>query len=167
MRFPKEHMIGIGIAACAGAILGVYLFLYMPLIHEIKLKGLECRLAESEVSLARSSVAAFRSAAKRNTFIQLEEVSAALDEVTHQGRTSGVSFSSITPGQAERGQGEYQVLPVDMETVSSYDGLGLFLGALDDLDKSLVTVRTCAVVADDKDPSRVKSKLTLNLYLKV
>ena len=52
-----------------------------------------------------------------------------------------------------------------MELESKYDNLGIFLGLIDDLEKSLVTVKSFNIIPDKKDPVRLKTKVVVNVYL--
>ena len=52
-----------------------------------------------------------------------------------------------------------------MEIDATYDALGVFLGEIDDLKRSPMKIEKFTVVLDEATPSRLKTKLTLNMYL--
>ncbi|MBI2166730.1 MAG: type 4a pilus biogenesis protein PilO [Candidatus Omnitrophica bacterium] len=151
------------------AVLGVllfFLFVYAPLRGELKRQSVDCLKIEHETAQARSQAASFRSQEVKNRFISEAEVSVALDEWARQAKLYRVQFLSLTPGPPQKEEGEnYRVLPVELVTESGYEGLGRFLGALDEIRKGIVTVGDFAVKSGQKDPARLEARLTLLLHL--
>jgi len=148
--------------AVAGIVL--YLNLYAPLLTRFRTQGEACRLAEAEVTEARDLIAAFKAKEIEKTLIQEPQVSETLEEVTRTGNQVGITFASVTPHTPEEGEG-HRVLPIEMELESSYEGLGQFLGELDDLKGSLITVRDFIITPKSEDPLKLTARLSLNLYL--
>lgn len=147
---------------------GLYLFLYGPLMNQLRKKTLEAKTIEAEVFQTRAGIESFKAADIKKTFVTEQEISLAIDELTRQGKAQGMNFVfvSSTPKAIEKPPDSlYRILPVEMETESSYESLGQFLGSLDDLEKYLVTVRSFSVISDKDEPSRVSTQLTVNLYL--
>ncbi len=165
MELTKERVVLIIWGAVAVACLGLYLFLYHPLLVKLRLKYAECRLAEEEILTARNNVSILKTNQAGKKFVVLGEVSIAMDELTKKGKSKGINFISITPQPVEKVSGVYKILPIEMETESTYEALGSFLGCLDELAKSLVTVRSFEVTAEEKDDSKLKMKLMVNMYL--
>lgn len=152
-------------SAVLGALL-LYLFLYAPLIGELKRQSRECLKIEAETALMRSRVTGFRAQEMKGGFISEAEVSVAIDELAHRGKLHRVKFSSLTPNPSEKREGAvYRILPVELVTESGYEGLGRFLGALDEIQKGIVTVEDFTVKSDHADPGRLEAKLTLHLHL--
>lgn len=164
MNFPgNRRLLGIGLGLLAlGAVL--YLRIYAPLLSRLHSRGDACRLAEAEVSEARDLITAFKAKEIEKTLIPESQVSEALEEVTRQGNQAGVTFLSVTPRSPEEGDG-CRVLPIEMELGSSYEALGQFLGDLDDLKGSLITVRDFSVTPKGADSAELAARLALNFYL--
>ena len=145
---------------------GLYLFLYGPLVQKLRIQSKECRMVEDEVRQARNLIAAFKAKETEKTLISEGEVSLALEELTRQGNLAGINFVSVTPRSVEGEEGRnYRILPLEMEIESSYEVLGQFLGLMDDLHGSLFKVREFNVTPKSGDLSKLVTQLTLNLYL--
>lgn len=145
---------------------GYYLFFYLPLSRDLKAKAKECREIEDRVAAARADSRTPGRGMDERKMISEEGVSAAIEEVTAQGKMLGVNFHSITSRQLEHPEGKsYRVLPIEMELESGYEALGKFLGSLDGLRRCLATVRTFEAVPASEDTTKLKTKFTINLYL--
>lgn len=158
----------IPVKGIAGAlsVLILYFFLYQPLMKEIKQRAGEWQRMEREVQEARAMVAALKNRGHKWTFISEEAVPPALEELTAQGKAKGLSFVSMTPRTIEKPQGEgYRMLPIDMEIESSYEALGIFLGSLEELGRSLVTVSSFEIIPDRSGPSKLRTRLVLRIHL--
>ena len=165
MELTKERLIIIIAAALIILFLGLYILLYNPLIVKLRAEGGECNRIETELLQARKAIDALEAIDKKKMLIAEEDIPLAIGELTSQGKLKGINFISMTPGQIEEPKTAYRVLPIEMEIESTYKGLGIFLGLLDDLEKSLVTVGSFDIKADGKISSRRKAKLVVNMYL--
>ena len=164
MAFVRNRLL-IGLAAgLAFAGILLYLNLYAPLLTRFQTQREACRLAESEVAEARNLIRAFKAKEIEKTLIQEPQVPETLEEVTRTGNQVGITFASVTPHTPEEGEG-HRLLPIEMELKSSYEGLGQFLGELDDLKGSLITVRDFTITPKSEDPLKLAVRLSLNLYL--
>ena len=166
MALNKEKFIKFSAPSTVFGALLLYLFLYAPLMGELKRQSVDCLKIEHETAQARSQAAGFRSQEIKNRFISEAEVSVALDELARQAKLYRVKFLSLTPGPPKKSEkGNYRVLPVEFVTESGYEGLGRFLGTLDEIQKGIVTVGDFAVKSDQTDPARLEARLTLRLHL--
>lgn len=166
MEWTKQR-ITIVISTFIG-VAGLVLFfsLYLPLGRGLKIRGSECRILETEIGQAQEGLSLFRKNGRGKSLITEEEVSRAIDELTRQGKSLGINFISLTPRQAEKSEGSrFRIFPIEMETESTYEALGRFLGSLDELQKSLVTVGGFDVIPNEGNPSKLKAKLTVQMYL--
>ena len=157
------------IAAGSGAVLllfGYYLFFYRPLTLELGKKARESREIENLVTAAHVHSLPAGHEGDEDKLISEESVSTAIEELTAQGKIMGINFLSIASRQREHAEGKaYSVLPIEMELESSYEALGRFLGSLEGLHRCLVTARTFESLPANNDPSKLKTRLTVNLYL--
>ncbi|MDP3731699.1 MAG: type 4a pilus biogenesis protein PilO [Candidatus Omnitrophota bacterium] len=157
-------VISAGLAIIA---LGLYLFLYSPLISKLRKARLECKRLETEVLQAREAIDYLRTRAQKGKLITEEDVSWAIDELTKKGRAERINFVSMTPKQTEEPrQGlSYKILPIEIEMESTYEDLGIFLGSLDELESCVVTVRNFNIAPTDEGVTKMKTKLVLNMHL--
>ena len=169
MEITKNRLLGMTAGGLGVIGLGLYLFIYHPLLHSLKTQSSACRLVEDELTQARRMIASFKAGGKERVFIPEEEVSLAIDELTRVGKFEEISFISVTPRDSEKPEGPqpqpYKVLPLEMETESTYEALGRFLGSLGELKNSLITVENFNVTPSPEDPSRLRARLKVHLYV--
>ena len=161
MEFTKEKLISIVAATTAVIILGLYLFLYNPLIGKLKVAYLECENIEAEVLQARNSTAI---GAKKGPIAE-EDIALAIGELTREGRLKGIDFISMTSKKIGKKEMLYKILPIELETESTYKEFGVLLGLLGDLEKSLITVRSFNMKSYKEAPAKLKTKLVVNMYI--
>jgi len=161
MEFTKEKLISIVAATAAVIILGLYLFLYNPLIGKLKVVYLECKNIEAEVLQARNSTAI---GAKKGPIAE-EDIALAIGELTREGRLKGIDFISVIPKKIGGKETLYKILPIEIETESTYKEFGVLLGLLGDLEKSLITVKSFNMKSYKEAPAKLKTKLVVNMYI--
>ncbi len=164
MELTKERLITIVSAAGVIIVLGLYLFLYQPLINKLRRAHLECKKIEAEVLRAHEAISSLKTTPIEKKLIGEEDASLAIDELTRQGKLQGINFISITPKQIERQLAPYKILPIEIETESSYENLGIFLGKLDDLKTSLVKVGKFDTTPNELNPKTLITKLSVSMY---
>ena len=166
MELTRKRLIGIIAGAAAIIVLGLYLFLYRPLIARLMTARLNCKTAEAEVLQVRAVVASLKTADIKKGLITEKDISIAIDELTSQGKSKRINFTSITPKKIEKAKDpRYKILPVEMGMESTYKDLGIFLGSLDELEESLVEVRHFKITPHKEDPEKLKTKLVVDIYL--
>lgn len=159
----KRWTLAAAVLAAVG-LLAIYFFLYHPLMRQLKVQAAVCRNLENEVEQARSLIARSKTEGEERPFIKEEEVSLAIDELTKQGKLKGINFISMIPGSLGKSQdSRFRFIPIEIETESTYEALGLFLGTLDDLKASLVTVASFETAPPGPNPSRLRTKLVLHM----
>ena len=95
-----------------------------------------------------------------------KDASHAIREVTDHGRLNGINFISISPKKVRKEKGSrYKILPIEMEIKSTYEQMGIFLGLLDELEKTLVTVKSFNIIPGKKGPSKLTADLVIYVYL--
>lgn len=167
MELTKERLIIVISAGLAIIALGLYLFLYSPLINKLRKAHLECKRLETEVLWVRETADSLKIKTTKDRLMTEENISQAIDELTKKGRSEGINFISITPKQTEKPQQalSYKILPIEIEMESTYEDLGIFLGSLDELENCVVTVRNFNITSTNEGALKLKTKLVLNLYL--
>ncbi len=138
---------------------------YLPLIHRLIQTKNQVILKEKEISELQSQTQIL-SVKRKRKLPSLKEVSLAIDELSKLGADNKIDFVSIDPRQTQIVSSmPYQILPIDMVVESEYDDLGRFLGALENLKQSLVTLERLQIQRDEKILPRLRIKLTVNMYL--
>lgn len=155
--------IGAGIAVIG---LGVYLIFYAPLINKIKTKYIECKSVEGDVLECRNMIECAEKTYGERILMEEKHISHAIDELTKHGKLKGINFISMSPKKIQKGKDlQYKILPIDMEIESTYEGVGIFLGSLDELEKGLVKVKSFDIVQDKEDPTKHITDLVVDLYI--
>lgn len=165
MKIDKQRLVIIVSVAAAIALLGVYLILFRPLIHKLKLSHLECRGLEREVSQARDAINSWNLKESKKELVSEADLALAIEELTKKGKVKGINFISLTPKQIEGQQAPYKLLPIDLELEAPVVALSDFLGKLDDLNKSVVRIRKLNIVSNKANPKISTARLSLDMYI--
>ena len=157
------------IALTAGAAAGVLLFslLALPLWAKAGRLAGEGKALESEMTAVREALDKSKAIKRGADFVSRNEVSRAIDEMAKVGAAMNINFIATSPQKIERPEGaDHSVLPIRMEIQSVYKDLGAFLGALERLEKSLVTVREFAIRGDPAVLPRLTAEIIVEIHLK-
>ncbi len=148
------------------AIIGfiLYLILYMPLVRQLKVKSNETKAQEAELLKARNIVTSMKTTGSKAQLVTEDNLSIAIDELTKRGKLHNINFVSVKLGELIR-ETVYAILPIEMVLESGYLELGGFLGSLDELQKSVVKVNEFEVLPQASEPSKLNTRLMLNMYI--
>jgi len=164
LKTDKRKLLILGISL---AIMLILVFVvYLPLIQKLRQTKSQVILKEKETSglLAQTQILSGR---EKKRLPSLKEVSLAIDELSKLGADQKIDFISIDPRQTKPAKAmSYQILPIDMIVESEYKNLGIFLGSLESLKQSMVTLEHLEIQRDEKILPKLKARLTVNLYLK-
>lgn len=162
---PKKLRVVFLVTAGAAVLAGA-LVLAM-LAGKAREAGLEYRAAREKLFEARRIAAGpLPGAGTARRLVAEENLSLAIDELARRGRAAGVNFLSVTPREPlVSGSALYKTLPVELETRSTFAGLGEFLGALDELEQGIVTVESFTMVPQKENAATLESRLVLHLFL--
>lgn len=167
MNLTKEKLGAIIISGGAIAFICLYFFLYRPLIKKLRVSSGECAVLEQQVRLLREKAPFLKNIEDKKKLVTEEDISIVIDEVTRKGKTNKIEFISIVSGKTEEvkdGIYAYKRLLLEMETLSSYISLGRFLGALEKLERGVVTVNSFNIAQDKNAPDKIRAKLMLDIY---
>ncbi len=167
MDIDKKTYLKIIAITIAVGFIGINIFIYTPLVRELKMKYVEVKRCEMDVLDAHNLIMRLNQAETDRAFLAEKDLSFAIEELTSEGKARGVRFISITPKEAQKKrEAQYEVLPIVIEIESTHDQLGEFLGVLDELKKSLVTIRRFTVNRRSHDDSTVlRTDLMIYVYL--
>ncbi|NQT06640.1 MAG: type 4a pilus biogenesis protein PilO [Candidatus Omnitrophica bacterium] len=155
------------------ALLLVYSIIFKPLITKIRNAQRECDTCETHVTNARDFIESVNITWTESSVLTEEDVSFAIDELTKHGKKKNINYVSITPKETEQKKDmPYPILPIEMEIESDYRSIGEFLGSLDDLKDSLITVRSFVIKPyvkkqsnEEVDHDMLTTNLVINMYL--
>lgn len=166
IEITKERLIAIIAVTTAMIVWGLYFFLYGPLAGKLRIAAAECAVIEADLAQARNNIAILKTRDVKKGIINEEDISLAIDELTRQSKLGNINLISMTPGEIEESKDfSYKILPIEIEIKSIYSNLGVFLGSLRELKKSLVTVRNFNITLDRKGPEELKSRLLVDMYI--
>ena len=162
-KVTKEHII-IG-AVIAAVICGAYFFLYNPLVREMKIKASECRSIEGQLLEMRETIKLAGKATEERVLLAEKDASLAIDELTKHGKTMGVNFISIMPKEViKSSDSQYKILPVEMVVEATDQQFAMFIGLLDLLKKSVITVESFDVSPEKEDQAKLKAVVVIDMY---
>ena len=165
VELTQEKLIAIVAAGFLLIAFVVYLIFYVPLTRDLRRGFLECRELESEALECRNIIASAGKIYEERVLLTEKEISKAIDELTKYGKWKRVNFVSMNPRKIIEEKGsEYKRLPVKIEIKSGYEQLGMFLGSLDDLEKSLIKVKSFNIIPGKEDADKVITNLLVEIY---
>lgn len=151
-----------GIAAC---MVLMAVFLYLPLSRSIRKAGLEWRGLNQLLSSAEAHLSVFQGASAGKRLIREEGISSVIDRIAQEGRNNLLDFKSIRQDNIRDVALNHQVLPVVIEIEGEYKQLGIFLGALENIKDSLVSVEEFSITGGEKILPKVSASIALNIHL--
>ena len=154
------------IVAGSIVVFALYVFIYAPLLKDLRIYSADCKTIELNTSEARHIIESTGGGSQERTLPSEDRVAEAIGELTKKGKSEGVNFISISPEAVESIQNlKYKVLPIKIELESSYKQLGIFLGTLDEFEKGLLRVRSLRIIAEDDTGAKLSTGLVIDMYL--
>ena len=164
IQFDKRSMIII-----AGVVLAiiVYYSLMASLFSKVRRVGGEVKALEREMAAARQAIGSQEKFQQTGDLLTRRKISLAIDEITKVGATLNIDFLSISPQKIMKPKGsKYPALPIRMNLQCGYKDLGLFLGALEELKQSIITVKSFQVEVNQQILPQIKTDLIVEVYLR-
>jgi len=153
----------------SGIVLIAVIFIIMigPLFGRVRKAGEEANALEREMIAARDSMKTRGKFQKTGNLITRQRVSLAIDEITRIGATLEINFLSISPQPITKTvNSKYPILLIQMDLRSEYENLGNFLGALEKLQESIVTIRSFEMNYNQKVSSKIETELVVEIHLR-
>lgn len=165
INLDKRKVFLVGGVVTVVIVLLLCFFVYIPLGNRIGRASRELKAIDGELEIVRVAIEARGSYGKRSLPTQ-EGISIAIDEMTRRGRELAINFISISPQTIEEVKDlPYGLLPIRMELEAEYEDLGRFLGALEGLRESVVTIGSFEIERDESILPKVRTKLEAKMYL--
>jgi len=161
----KNLIIALSVS-CAIIALAIYMTVYAPLLKEMGVKYSECRASEGRLADANELIKSVGNSCGVRVLMKESQISFAMDELAKHGKAMGVHFISIAPKSIEDVRGaDYKILPVQMEVEASGENFSDFIGTLENQKKTVIKVESFNLVPEEKDRTRLKAKLVINMYI--
>lgn len=151
----------------AGAALFFLSLLYILLGSRLGKRGEELKKLQAELKTARETILFSQKGYEEPIFLPTQkELPLVMDEMTELGKSLGIDFRSIRPGEIGTDSSGSLVVPVEMTVVSTYKELGQFIGALAALKRGLVVVDSFGIGRDQALLPRLQCHLRVKVVLR-
>jgi len=150
------------------ALAGIVFFLFIkPLWSKASSISQEVKVLSSELSDIRDALKKDTTLNKSRHLLSRGEISAAINEIMEAGASLDIDFFTTNPQKIQKLQNsKYPILPIRLEMQSTYENFGIFLGSLERLDKSIVTVRQFDIIRKPIILPDISIELVLEIHLK-
>jgi Tfp pilus assembly protein PilO len=168
-KFIKENPAVAYVAGAALIVLAVYMILFAPLLKKLGLGYAECRNCENQLWDARNTIqyaANLDKSVGMRVLISEKDASTGIEELTRYGKSLGINFSEMKPGEAAYTAGApYRILPLEISMEATNDQFVKFVTSIDELKKAIVKIRSFNIIPDNYDRNTLKINMVLELYL--
>lgn len=138
----------------------------ISLNHRLELMDLQNKQLRADILLLRE-VLRSRDQEKGARLITLNETPKTVEEVLALSQKSGLKVLSIARHDKKKSTyRKMDTLPIELETSSDFQSLGLFMNGLNNLSQGMVLVENFVIARDVQDFNKVKSKIRLHISLK-
>ena len=152
--------------AIFGAI--ILIFVYWPLISKLDMASKNLNELQSELLNHHGTIASLGNLRANSKVMRQNEVPPAIAELTEKGRSLGLHFSSISPGQLqETEQAGIQKSPISFAIESEYRSLGQFLEYIEELPCGVMEIKSISLHSGKENSSKLTTELVLDLYVEV
>ena len=150
------------------ALVGIVFFLFIkPLWSKVSGVSQEVKTLDSQLINIREALKGGKNLIKDRHPLSRGEVSVAINEIMEVGASLDIDFFSTSPQKVQKLKGsKYPVLPIRLEMRSTYKNFGIFLGSLENLNKSIVTVRQFNIERQPILLPEIQTELVVEIHLK-
>lgn len=139
--------------------------LVLPFKKAITRKAQEYKGLQAQLVLGYQNQKIFQRNGIPRKLIGQKDIASVIDSITKEGRSLGLNFKSLSRQEVVDVNPAYLLLPVQMELEGDYKQVGLFLGALDSLNRALVSVDSFRIIREEKIFPQLLFSLTVHIYL--
>jgi Tfp pilus assembly protein PilO len=168
-KFVKENPAAVYIASGLLAVAVIYLIVFSPIIKKLGVKYTECRSCESQLWDVRNTIDYASDLDKTvgsRVLISEKEASAGMEELAKFGKSLGITFSQIRPGNINQNEGTaYKVLPIDINMHATGDQFIKFMGSVDELKKAIIRINSFNITPEKDNRSMLDIAMTVEIYL--
>ena len=146
-------------------ILGYYVFLYNPMLAKIKSYEAKQKYSQERLAHMQQAFKKINSSQAQAIAITQEEIDQALKEIFAAAKSRDINVGYVSVKDTQKYNSLYTIIPVLIEVESTYEKLGIFLGALENKQGNLVTVKTINLKLHQKNDPILKASVFLNIYI--
>ncbi len=162
-KLNRRQAFTAGTIGIAALILGLWVFLYGPLLLKQKRLAEDLLSIQQETAMAKGLLSNFRE--EKGALLKRQDAASVMDEITKAGEFYTVKFLSINPKETEESP-EFARLPLQVDLEAEYQNFGKFLASLEQMTSSIIVVDRFSMTTDERLLPLLKIKLQLSLYLK-
>ncbi|MFH1046118.1 MAG: type 4a pilus biogenesis protein PilO [Candidatus Omnitrophota bacterium] len=119
---------------------------HRPLAKRLADAQHKLQLLQSQLEVIHRRTGSLKETSLSEKLLKRQDLSLAIDDITAQGRSLGLKFISITPGEATHyDEGNFDLLPISFKIESSYEAMGSFLLFLEDFSRSITFVENLSI----------------------
>ena len=168
-KIIKENQAAVLSLSAVLIIIFAYLVVFAPIANKLRFKYMECCSYESRVAGARSIIEMGRKIDKEygsRVLISEDQAAAGIEELTRYGKSLGINFISIKPQKIKtEDRTRYSILPLELLLEANGEEFVAFVGSIDELKKTIVTVKSFNITPDKMDRKKLKIDMVINIYL--
>ncbi|MDP3791436.1 MAG: type 4a pilus biogenesis protein PilO [Candidatus Omnitrophota bacterium] len=169
VKLVKDNPVVALAAVIAIAAFIIYAIVFIPMMNEMKIKYVECRRLENDVTNARKIIDYAKTMGKPyggRILISEKEAATGIDEFTEHAKERGIEFIAVKPQNTISKEGMvYKIMPIELELEADDKQFVDFLGSIDELKKAIVTVNSMDITPDESNNARLLVKMTIYVYL--
>lgn len=169
MNIPKSAQEQFRLMFLASVVLGggVFAGIVVPMAHQVEELKQQRILIAGNMDIVKSAMAKAANDPNASRLILLSETTKVISEITALGARQSVTFLSFVQQDRKRSnQGKVSTLPVQLETISTFKQLGIFMDELNDMTSGIVLIDGFQVSSDKNAPEKVRSSIRMHICLK-
>ena len=180
VEFAKENVFTVIIGGTVISAIGLYLFLFRPLLGKIEKGRQEYTKIEADIFRSRAIIQSAKKIESKRTLLteKHSDILQPINELSKREKLKGINFVSVCrkdeekeKGRKKKGKkgrkkkGPYKILPIEMIIESTYEQAGIFFEELDNLDQGVVSIASFTIIPFQENPVQLKTVLVLDMYL--
>ncbi len=145
----------------------VIILVLLPMMHRVQGFEYQERRMAKDAKMINDLMKTQGSDHVSPRLIALQGTPMVMEEIAALGNTHSIIF--LLMASQEKSKSSYKkihTLPIDLETQSTYQQLGLFMGGLNRLRRGIVLVDSFQIIQDMQEPGKVKTKMHMHICLK-
>ncbi len=146
-------------------ILGYYLFLYNPILLKIKSCQVQQKYLKEKLIRMQEASKKINTTPVRPEIVTQEETDQILKSILVEAKNRDINIVSVSVKDPQRYNNLYTIIPVLIEMESTYEKMGIFLGALKNKQGILVVVKNIELKLHRENGPILKANALLNIYI--
>lgn len=169
VKLIKKNALLAAAIGMALLILIIYLIIFAPLLGVLKAKYPECRACENGIKDARDLIKYSKGMDKSyggRMLISEGQAAAGIDELTEFGKSLGINFIEIRPGNIiVKESPPYKILPIELKIGCDGGQFVKFAASIDELEKAIVRIKSFNITPQGLDRNKFNVSMVIEIYL--